>query len=163
VLIIQLLYNQGGPTPFVGYVQLLSQCFSSTPQGCRYSVHCLARVEAVSPASWSTHDISRRHVVSDCERQNCQLWGVCSNFTTFFRMKGRGLVERLIFLWTYYVRQYNVWQFSSESEIEKYMVWLLRDLGMVWNKMWEPRPLITLWAFTACYRDGFTFTLLLLF
>jgi hypothetical protein len=23
--------------------------------------------------------------------------------------------------------------------------------------MWEPRPLITLWAFTACYRDSFTF------
>jgi hypothetical protein len=24
--------------------------------------------------------------------------------------------------------------------------------------MWEPRSLITLWAFTACYRDSFTFT-----
>jgi hypothetical protein len=23
--------------------------------------------------------------------------------------------------------------------------------------MWEPRRLITLWAFTACYRDSFTF------
>jgi hypothetical protein len=23
--------------------------------------------------------------------------------------------------------------------------------------MWEPRPLTTLWAFTACYRDSFTF------
>jgi hypothetical protein len=25
--------------------------------------------------------------------------------------------------------------------------------------MWEPRPLTTLWAFTACYRDSFTFYL----
>jgi hypothetical protein len=24
------------------------------------------------------------------------------------------------------------------------------------RKMWEPRRLITLWACTACYRDGFT-------
>jgi hypothetical protein len=23
--------------------------------------------------------------------------------------------------------------------------------------MWEPRPLTTLWAFTVCYRDSFTF------
>jgi hypothetical protein len=23
--------------------------------------------------------------------------------------------------------------------------------------MWEPRPLTALWAFTACYRDSFTF------
>jgi hypothetical protein len=23
--------------------------------------------------------------------------------------------------------------------------------------MWEPQPLTTLWAFTACYRDSFTF------
>jgi hypothetical protein len=28
--------------------------------------------------------------------------------------------------------------------------------------MWEPRHLTTLWAFTACYRDSFTFYLLLL-
>jgi hypothetical protein len=28
--------------------------------------------------------------------------------------------------------------------------------------MWEPRPLTPLWAFTACYRDSFTFTLLYL-
>jgi hypothetical protein len=27
---------------------------------------------------------------------------------------------------------------------------------IVW-KMWEPRRLTTLWAFTACYRDSFTF------
>jgi hypothetical protein len=27
----------------------------------------------------------------------------------------------------------------------------------VW-KMSEPQPLTTLWAFTACYRDSFTFT-----
>jgi hypothetical protein len=27
---------------------------------------------------------------------------------------------------------------------------------VVW-KMWEPRRLTTLWASTACYRDGFTF------
>jgi hypothetical protein len=26
-------------------------------------------------------------------------------------------------------------------------------------KMWEPRRLTTLWAFTACYRDSFTFYL----
>jgi hypothetical protein len=25
-------------------------------------------------------------------------------------------------------------------------------------KMWEPRRLTTVWAFTACYRDSFTFT-----
>jgi hypothetical protein len=25
--------------------------------------------------------------------------------------------------------------------------------------MWEPRRLTTLWAFTACYRDSFTFLL----
>jgi hypothetical protein len=25
-------------------------------------------------------------------------------------------------------------------------------------KMWEPRRLTSLWAFTACYRDSFTFT-----
>jgi hypothetical protein len=25
--------------------------------------------------------------------------------------------------------------------------------------MWEPRPLTPLWAFTACYRDSFTFFL----
>jgi hypothetical protein len=25
--------------------------------------------------------------------------------------------------------------------------------------MWEPQPLTTLWAFTACYRDSFTFFL----
>jgi hypothetical protein len=25
------------------------------------------------------------------------------------------------------------------------------------QKMWEPRCLTTLWAFTVCYRDGFTF------
>jgi hypothetical protein len=25
------------------------------------------------------------------------------------------------------------------------------------EKMWDPRPLTTLWAFTACYRDSFTF------
>jgi hypothetical protein len=30
---------------------------------------------------------------------------------------------------------------------------------IVW-KMWEPRRLKTLWAFTANYRDGFTFTYL---
>jgi hypothetical protein len=24
--------------------------------------------------------------------------------------------------------------------------------------MWEPRNLTTLWVFTACYRDSFTFT-----
>jgi hypothetical protein len=24
--------------------------------------------------------------------------------------------------------------------------------------MWEPRRLTTLWAYTACYRDNFTFT-----
>jgi hypothetical protein len=24
-------------------------------------------------------------------------------------------------------------------------------------KVWEPRRLTTLWAFTACYRDSFTF------
>jgi hypothetical protein len=23
--------------------------------------------------------------------------------------------------------------------------------------MWEPHPLITLWVFTACYRDSFTY------
>jgi hypothetical protein len=28
---------------------------------------------------------------------------------------------------------------------------------IVW-KMWEPRPLTTLWASMACYRDSFTFT-----
>jgi hypothetical protein len=28
--------------------------------------------------------------------------------------------------------------------------------------MWEPRPLTPLWAFTACYRDSFTYTLLTL-
>jgi hypothetical protein len=27
------------------------------------------------------------------------------------------------------------------------------------QKMWEPRRLTTLWAFTACYRDNFTFYL----
>jgi hypothetical protein len=27
--------------------------------------------------------------------------------------------------------------------------------------MWDPRPLTPLWAFTACYRDSFTFSLLL--
>jgi hypothetical protein len=26
------------------------------------------------------------------------------------------------------------------------------------EKMWEPRRLTTLWAFTACYRDSFSFT-----
>jgi hypothetical protein len=26
------------------------------------------------------------------------------------------------------------------------------------KKMWEPRRLTTLWAFTACYRDNFTFS-----
>jgi hypothetical protein len=25
------------------------------------------------------------------------------------------------------------------------------------QKMWEPQHLTTLWAFTACYRDSFTF------
>jgi hypothetical protein len=25
------------------------------------------------------------------------------------------------------------------------------------QKMWQPRSLTTLWAFTACYRDNFTF------
>jgi hypothetical protein len=29
----------------------------------------------------------------------------------------------------------------------------------VW-KMWEPRRLTTPWAFTACYRDSFTFYVL---
>jgi hypothetical protein len=29
------------------------------------------------------------------------------------------------------------------------------------QKMWEPRRLTTLWAFTACYRDSFTFFFLL--
>jgi hypothetical protein len=28
------------------------------------------------------------------------------------------------------------------------------------QNMWEPRRLTTLWAFMACYRDSFTFTLL---
>jgi hypothetical protein len=28
-------------------------------------------------------------------------------------------------------------------------------------KMWEPRRLTTLWAFTACYMDSFTFFFLL--
>jgi hypothetical protein len=28
---------------------------------------------------------------------------------------------------------------------------------LIVQKMWEPRHLITLWAFTACYRDRFTF------
>jgi hypothetical protein len=28
--------------------------------------------------------------------------------------------------------------------------------------MWEPRPLTPLWAFTACYRDSFTYFLLYL-
>jgi hypothetical protein len=29
------------------------------------------------------------------------------------------------------------------------------------KKVWEPRRLTTLWASTACYRDSFTFLLLL--
>jgi hypothetical protein len=29
--------------------------------------------------------------------------------------------------------------------------------------MWEPRPLTPLWAFTACYRDSFTFTFYVFF
>jgi hypothetical protein len=29
--------------------------------------------------------------------------------------------------------------------------------------MWEPRRLTTLWAFTACYRDSFTFIVILIF
>jgi hypothetical protein len=28
------------------------------------------------------------------------------------------------------------------------------------EKMWEPQRLTTLWAFTACYRDNFTFNFL---
>jgi hypothetical protein len=32
---------------------------------------------------------------------------------------------------------------------------------IVW-KIWEPRRLTTLWAFTACYRDSFTFIFLIL-
>jgi hypothetical protein len=32
--------------------------------------------------------------------------------------------------------------------------------GPVLYKMWEPRRLTTLWTFTACYRDNFTFTFL---
>jgi hypothetical protein len=28
---------------------------------------------------------------------------------------------------------------------------------IVLDTMWEPRRLTTLWAFTACYRDNFTF------
>jgi hypothetical protein len=32
---------------------------------------------------------------------------------------------------------------------------------IVW-KMWEPRRLTTLWAFTACYRDSITFSLTLI-
>jgi hypothetical protein len=31
--------------------------------------------------------------------------------------------------------------------------------SIVW-KTWEPRPLITVWASTACYRDSFTFAFL---
>jgi hypothetical protein len=27
------------------------------------------------------------------------------------------------------------------------------------QKMWEPQPFTPLWAFTACYRDSFTFLL----
>jgi hypothetical protein len=30
------------------------------------------------------------------------------------------------------------------------------------RKMWEPRPLTTLWAFTACYRDNFYLNLAVL-
>jgi hypothetical protein len=33
---------------------------------------------------------------------------------------------------------------------------------IVW-KMWEPRRLTTLWTFTACYRDSFTFVFTLFF
>jgi hypothetical protein len=29
-------------------------------------------------------------------------------------------------------------------------------------KMWEPRHLTTLWAFTGCYRDSFTFLLFMI-
>jgi hypothetical protein len=29
--------------------------------------------------------------------------------------------------------------------------------------MWEPRHLTPIWAFTACYRDSFTLTLILIF
>jgi hypothetical protein len=29
--------------------------------------------------------------------------------------------------------------------------------GPIVQKMWKPRRLTTLWAFTACYRDNFTF------
>jgi hypothetical protein len=28
-------------------------------------------------------------------------------------------------------------------------------------EMWEPRPLTTLWAFTACYRDSFALLFIL--
>jgi hypothetical protein len=31
------------------------------------------------------------------------------------------------------------------------------DYEPVVYKMWEPRRLTTLWAFTACYRDSFIF------
>jgi hypothetical protein len=33
---------------------------------------------------------------------------------------------------------------------------------IVW-KMWEPRRLTTLWTFTACYKDSFTFIFIYLF
>jgi hypothetical protein len=37
------------------------------------------------------------------------------------------------------------------------------NLTVIWEpivqKMWEPRRLTTLWAFTACYRDSITFFL----
>jgi hypothetical protein len=34
---------------------------------------------------------------------------------------------------------------------------LIAISGPIVYKMWEPRRLTTLWAFTACYRDSFTF------
>jgi hypothetical protein len=37
------------------------------------------------------------------------------------------------------------------------------NLNAIYEPMWEPRRLITLWAFTACYRDNFTFFLPFLF
>jgi hypothetical protein len=36
------------------------------------------------------------------------------------------------------------------------------SVSRLYSKMWEPRPLTTVWAFTACYKESFIFTFFVL-
>jgi hypothetical protein len=49
---------------------------------------------------------------------------------------------------------------AGEGRPEREAEGLIAICRLIVYKMWDPRRLTTLWAFTACCRDSFTFTLI---